>query len=245
MSDDPFAEFAQRYDRMRTVNETRRDFFRLLLDRYYIKSALDCACGTGDDLILLHTLGARASGSDISPAMLAVAREKLAAANIDLPLNEIDFRELHRHFDQYFDAVLCLTTALPQLPDEEEVIWALKSMRSVLNPAGVLILSQGLTDKQVRRRARFFTDINTPEFSRVMVIDYHEKLWEVHVLDLSHTENECDFKVDSFRYLLLLKDDYERVLKAAGFGTVEFFGSLALTPYDKQTSDHMIVVAHR
>ncbi len=245
MTKDPFEKYATRYNKTGTKDPIRIEFFRLLLDKYRIKSVLDCACGTGNDLILLQSLGAQVVGSDVSEAMLSEARNNLDSNQIDLPLSKADFRELPQNFDKRFDAVLCLTTSLPQVMAEKEIIKALKSMRSVLESDGVLVLSQGLTDKQFNARLRFVPVINSPDFSKIMVIDYYEKEWEVHVLDLIHVEDESDFKVTSFRYPILLKDDYNRLLQEAGFSEVEFYGSFGCEIYDKKESDQLVMIAHK
>ncbi|UCD18215.1 MAG: class I SAM-dependent methyltransferase, partial [Candidatus Zixiibacteriota bacterium] len=120
MTEDPFKKFAGQYDRMSKDDPRRREFFRALIGKYGIKTVLDCACGTGNDLVLWHESGVQIYGSDVSEAMLAEAKKKLASNRIDVPLRRIDFRELPANYDTRFDAVLCLTTSLPQLPDETE-----------------------------------------------------------------------------------------------------------------------------
>lgn len=240
---DPFETFAARYDRMRPDESAQKKFFRTLFERYRVATVLDCACGTGRDLILLHSLGVSVVGADISDAMLVQAGACLKAEGIDVPVHRVDFRHLPRHFDRRFDAVLCLGTSLPQLVAEDEMVAALRSMREVLAPGGILVLSQGMTDRQYQARLRFVPVVNTPEFSRIMVIDYHEKEWEVHVIDLTHAGAESGFEVADFRYALLLADDYDRLLQRAGFTDLAIYGSLSLTPYDKAVSNLLLVVA--
>lgn len=241
MTKDPYTDFAARYqgpgDPLR--DEARVAFFRTLFEKRGVKTALDCACGTGEDLVRVHSLGVHIEGSDVSKAMLQQARQRLASCDLDIPLTKADFRELSGSFD----AVLCMTTSLPHLLDEKEILKALRSMHGVLNPGGILVLTQGLTDKQYNDRLRFAPIINTPESSRIMVMDYFETEWEVHVLDLIHTQDEQDFKRSSFRYKLLLQDDYDRLLADAGFKQREFYGDWDLEPYDKKSSRRLIVVA--
>jgi len=241
MMKDPYTEFAERYqgrgDPLR--DETRLTFFRTLFEKHSVKTALDCACGTGEDLVRLHSLGIDVQGSDVSQAMLEQSRKRLVSHALEIPLRKADFRNL----SGTFDAVLCMTTSLPHLLDEQEIVKALRSMRGALNPGGILILTQGLTDKQYDDRLRFAPIFNTPESSRIMVMDYFETEWEVHVLDLIHTQDKQEFKRSSFRYKLLLRDDYDKLLAAAGFGQREFYGDWDLKPYDKKSSRRLIVAA--
>jgi hypothetical protein len=44
---------------------------------------------------------------------------------------------------------------------------------------------------------------------------------------------------------VLLRDDQERLLKASGFHTVDFYGAFDFAPYDKEVSNSLIAVAHK
>lgn len=245
LSSDPFEKYASYYSLTPHDDRSRREFFRILIDKHKISTILDCACGTGDDLILLNSLGVDIWGSDISDAMLAEARRKLGMGGIDIPLNRVDFRELHRHFEQSFDAILCLTTSLPQLGGETEIKKALSSMRAILSPQGIIVISQGMTDRQFHSRERFFPIINTENHTRIMVVDYYEKEWEAHVLDLFRSGEKTDFQIYSFRYLTLLEDDYIRLLKETGFDTIDIYGGFCFDKYDKEKSNGLVIVARR
>lgn len=241
--EDPFAHFASRYDLMPERGEVRKEFLRKIIDQYGLMDILDCACGTGNDLMILHSLGARVTGSDVSPAMLKIASEKLRSENINVPLHNIDFRELAGRFNTLFDAVLCLSTSLPQLSDEDAVLMALKSIHSALKRDGILVITQGMSDKNYNSRDRFLPLVNTRDFSRIMVIDYFESTWDANIIDVIHDEKDSSFNVYNFKYLKLLKDDYLRLLKEAGFRETVFYGNFEFEPYSKESSEYLIIVA--
>jgi glycine/sarcosine N-methyltransferase len=249
MIQDPYEDFAQRYD-LFFKGFGQHDpvyvaFFRSLFAENQVQRVLDCACGIGQDLHLFHSLGCQAYGSDISDAMLAQARQNLSGCGMDIPLKRADFRELPRHFEAQFDAVVCLSTSLPHLLEEVEVIRALASMREVLRDGGILVLSQGMCDKQIKERPRFIPAINTRDFSRVFVMEYFDETMRINVLDLFHSENEQDFKANSFEYQIILQDDYERLLAQVGYRDIQCYGTYRFDPYDKEQSDRLIVVARR
>ena len=245
MAEDPFEKFAEHYDRMVQEEPDRVEFFRAVFEKHGVKSVLDCACGTGDDLIMVYNLGLQVCGSDTSEAMLVQARKKLSLHRIEIPLKRVDFRELPQHYDQRFDAVLCLTTSLPQLLEEYEIVRALQSMREVLQPKGILILTQGLTDKQFESRVRFAPAVNDHDFSRIMVVDYYDEDYEVNVLDVIHTQDKSEFNVYGVRYRILLRDDYGRLLKDSGFSKIEYYGDWDFKPYTKENSEMLIVLGYR
>src|SRR5450759_2064649 len=126
-------------------------------------------------MILLQSLGYDVAGSDVSSAMIAQARKNIFLRDIKIPLIEADYRELPEHYAKSFDAVICLSSAIDEMPNEAEAIRALGSMFRVLNPGGILLLTQGTTDKQWSSKSRFIPMINTRDFSRICVIDYLEK----------------------------------------------------------------------
>jgi SAM-dependent methyltransferase len=69
-------------------------------------SVLDAACGTGRITALLRRNGFRATGCDISHAMLTVARGHLTSAGFASPLVENNVEHLP-YRDKSFDAVTC------------------------------------------------------------------------------------------------------------------------------------------
>jgi hypothetical protein len=132
------------------------------------------------------------------------------------------------------------------MPNEAEVLGAFRSMRQVLRDDGIMVLTQGTTDKQWKEKPRFILAVNTTDFSRLFVIDYFGQGARYNILDIFHGDQVRDLKVWSVDYAhILLKDDQERLLRASGFRTVDFYGTYRFDPYDSQTSDRLIAVAHK
>lgn len=248
MTWDPYAGFAERYDLFHGEfgqhNSEETGFFAELFARHQVQTVLDCACGTGQHLHLFHSLGYQVIGSDISPSMLEQAGVNLARLGLEIPLSPIDYRELPQHYAQTFDAVVCLSSSILHMPDDEQALQALRSMRSVLRPRGILVLTQGTTDRQWQEKPRFLAVTNTPDFTRLFVIDYEGEGARYNILDLYHTEERNELQTWSVTYpRILLRDDQERLLTAAGFASVDFYGSFEFEPYDKGTSRRLIAVA--
>ncbi len=249
MAQDLYEDFAERYDLF--FDEFGRhdpvyvEFFRTLFAEHQVQRVLDCACGTGQDLHLFHSLGCEVYGSDISDAMLTQARKNLPVCGVNVSLRRADFRELHHHFYLQFDALVCLSTSLPHLLEEAKVVRALTSMRKVLRDGGILVLDQGMCDKQLRERPRFIPVISRSGFSRLFVMDYLDETLQINVLDLWHSEDEQDFKVFSVEYLMIRRDDYERLLTEAGYRDRHYYGTYRFDPYDEEHSNRLIVVARK
>jgi SAM-dependent methyltransferase len=250
MSSDPYERFAERYDLFFgsfDEHEPRKvAFFNELFTHHGVHRVLDCACGTGRDLHLLHSLGYEVFGSDISAAMLAQAERNLASHHVDVPLEQVDYRELQLNLAMDFDAVVCLSSAFFEMPDEAELQRAFASMRGVLRDGGVLVLTAGMCDHTWREKPRFIPEINRGDFTRLFVIDYFAQGARFNVVDLHHNDTRKDMDVWSIEYeRVYLRDDIETVLKSAGFSTCSFYGSYEFQPYDKETSGMLIVVAQK
>lgn len=248
---DGYASIAERYDRFFGGSFDQHDprkvaFFERAFAAVGVKRVLDCACGTGRDLHLLVGLGLDVTGSDISPAMLSRARHNLATRGLELPLVEADYRRLAETFPDPFDAVVCLSTSLAHMPNEKQMVAALRSMRGALRDGGLLILSQGTTDRQWLERPRFITAVNEPDLVRLFVIDYEGHGATYHILDIIPGDTDGGLQHWSTEYPFIpLRDDQERLLEAAGFAAADFYGDWSGSPYDKERSGLLIAVARR
>lgn len=250
MTDDLYAGFAGRYDlfpgEFGQHDPEHASFFRQLFARHQARTILDCACGTGQHLHLFHTLGYQVTGSDISPSMLAQARSNLAGSGIQVPLHQADYRALPQHFNTRFDAVTCLSSSILHMEDDDQVFLALRSIRAVLRRGGVLILTQGTTDRQWIEKPRFILAANTSDFSRLFVIDYLDAGARYNIVDIYRGGDRKELEVWSVEYPhILLHDDHKRLLRVTGFAPVEFFGSYRFEPYDKEKSRMLIAVAKK
>jgi SAM-dependent methyltransferase len=94
--------------------------------------ALDAGCGTGFQSALLHTLGWRTHGVDVSGGLLAVARRRLPSAAFALASVEA-----LPYPDARFDAVVCCGSTLSFVDDPAR---ALAELGRVLRPGGRLLL---------------------------------------------------------------------------------------------------------
>jgi len=95
---------------------------------------LEVAVGTGLNLPFYDS-GLSVVGVDLSPDMLAIARQRALDAGRDVDLREGDAHDL-AFDDGSFDTVVC-TFSLCNIPDTDR---ALGEMRRVLRPGGRLIL---------------------------------------------------------------------------------------------------------
>lgn len=97
---------------------------------------LDVACGTGNVAIPLARRGARVTGVDIAPNLLAQARERAAAEGLQIWFDEGDAEQLP-YPDATFDAVVTMFGAM-FAPQPELVV---AECARVLKPGGLLAMA--------------------------------------------------------------------------------------------------------
>ena len=101
---------------------------------------LELACGSGRLLLPLAASGARLTGVDLSPAMLALAREKLSAAGLEKRVRLVrgDMRSVR--LDRRFDLVIIGLNSLMHLTDQAEQLETLRTAAAHLTPHGRLVV---------------------------------------------------------------------------------------------------------
>jgi glycine/sarcosine N-methyltransferase len=240
--EDPYAAVAALYDAMLPENPERTAFFANLFRSHNVQSVLDCACGTGNDLLLFHRLGCQVSGSDLSDSMLEVAEQKLQQARVALPLRKADFQQLTQHFSERFDAVVCLSNAINE--EEVDVNMALDSMRAVLKPKGIIVFDQGQTDCSLKDPPRFAPIVNNEDMSRLFTMDYQGDIMTVRIFDFVHQgrKRRYEFHHSEHRIRLRRYADWAAILSSRSMEG-EYFGSWQGDLFDPQRSMRLIIVA--
>lgn len=143
-------------------------------------SILDMGCGTGSLSVILAGLGHTVTGIDLSPAMIALAREKAAAHG-----HQIAFQVMDAAFPQFarrqFDVIIC-RHLLWALPEPEEVIqrWA-----GLLKQTGRLFLIEGYWHTGAGLHAKEIVEMLPPSFNNVSVqnLSDNPNFWGGDVVD--------------------------------------------------------------
>ena len=141
---------------------------------------VDIGCGTGSLSVILAEQGHAVQGIDLSPAMIALAREKAAALGLTISFEVMD-AAFPRLTPGQFDVILCrhLLWALPE-PAQVLVRWA-----GLLKPEGQFILIEGHWHTGVGLSAQEISALLPPEFTCVQVenLALDPTLWGQAVTD--------------------------------------------------------------
>jgi SAM-dependent methyltransferase len=141
---------------------------------------LDLGCGTGSLSLLAAEQGHRVTGVDLSPAMIGLARTKLAGRDAVFLLGDATAPPVG---EQRFDTVL-VRHLLWALPDPGR---ALRHWRDLLRPGGRLVLVEGVwgTVSPVGIPADRLTALLSPltEHTRLERLSGDARLWGKEVED--------------------------------------------------------------
>jgi SAM-dependent methyltransferase len=212
---------------------------------------LELGCGTGRLLLPLAQHGHTLTGVDLSPALLAVARSKLAALDgAQVELVEADIRSVTLPRADYGFA-FCTSNTLMHLADPGAQMAALRN-----------------TCRHLRRGGAFLLDLFNPDVLRLAAIDGMQELadrwqdaesgaqvikWVVRSVDWAAQLQETIFIYEetlpgggSRRTVcpFTLRFLAELMLQAAGFAVEAVWGDFEGGDYDA-ASDHLILLGRK
>lgn len=143
------------YDALQPKEEIfkQESFFKKLIGKYDIENCLDCACGTGRHLYMLHHLWISCSWSDLSDSMIQQATQNLYG--LPISLHTENFRTLENSREKTFDLILCMTTSFPHNANDDEAIQTLQSIYDRLSDWWIVVIDNGISDKFLREKPKF------------------------------------------------------------------------------------------
>ncbi len=171
----------------REYNQRLADFLPDLLDRFGVQAGdvLDVACGVGDLAIGLAQRGYTLTGVDLAPAMIDIARQRAAAANVAVGFEVADMRRLPDV--AAFDLLLCFGDSLNYLLTAADFRKTLTSMRRALRPGGWAIFDL-LTAYAV---ATYYAD-------QAYILQNSDEVFEAHENDYDRAREVGTLTVTAF-----------------------------------------------
>lgn len=245
---DFYDQLADDYDAMVGVDQRSalaRNFVRTLRLRLPCESALDVACGTGLYALAFAADGVpTVGGADLSPAMLAVARQQATAQSLDIDWWQVSMQRLGEAVRGTFDLVVCLGNSLPHLLTPQDLQDALSAFHSRLNPGGTLVV-------QVMNYSRILADQERiVEVNRhganvfVRFYDFGQPTLRFNVLQLQGVgEGECEHTLVGTDLYPYQRHELAEALIGVGFHGLADFGSLTFEPFEPAASTTLVLTA--
>lgn len=245
-----YAFFAQYYDSLtRNVDYGKRaGYVNDLLSRYGHQPGitLDLACGTGSLTIELAKLGFDVYGADNSPAMLSVAQQKAADADLDLLFLCQDMLRLDLFGT--VDTVVCALDSVNHLNGENEVLRAFQRVSLFLNPRGYFIFDMNTIYKHKHILGNNIFIYDTDSVYCVWQNHLNEKLCRVGItLDLFGREEGGTYRRSTERFYERAYEQEQIVslLDRAGMETVDVFDDLTFESLGERSERAVFVAKKR
>jgi SAM-dependent methyltransferase len=247
---DLYANWASVYDYFYADRSDEVDFWGRLAESYG-RRVLDLMCGTAEVGLGLARCGSRVLGVDLSPAMLAVGAQRLAAA-ADYPARNLalvqgDACTIPAPDDTFDFALVGGNGSFNHLDDNLAPI-ALRELLRVLRPGGGLGLDlvNPYLLKEVYPERAFGSFRPTPPGERVEKTtsnryDREARLFHICQMTSYEIDGERSRFEESFALHVREPEQVLTLLETAGFCTVRFYGSYDLRVFDQWSSDLLVV----
>jgi len=214
---------------------------------------LELACGSGRVLLALAVAGHACTGVDASPAMLALARAHLAAADLQAALIAARMEALPPDLGP-FDLALCALNSFAYLPTQADQLAMLAGVQARLRRGGLLALDLSPVDAggpypadgEVVHQGAW----DRPGGGRVLkfvsgVWDSAEQQHHVHWI---YDEEDAAGRLRRTTIPQTLRYTYrweaQLLLERTGFRLAGIYGSYDLDPYNSE-SPRLLLVAQR
>lgn len=252
---------APTYDEM-TSSETRliqeKPFFRLLVEKYRIRNAVDAGCGTGFHSLLLSQLGVSVTAIDISAEMLRIVEEHAepqASASggpmvernlrVQIRTQQSTFQNLGKVIRYKNDALFCLGNSIPHLLDERDLRKTLESFSEVLKKDGLLLLQLLNYDRILKRRERIQNIREVNEITYIRFYDFNERNLTFNVLTLDRTSGSLRHTLNSIELRPVAFEELSVMLTDVGFKDIKPYGSISMEAFDPETSKDLVILARK
>ena len=251
-ADDFYDELGDGYDLM--INWDARlgreaPFFRGLFRENGVRSALDCACGSGRHAIEFARWGLEVTGCDISAEMLKIARRNASKAGAAVDFFKAGLTEISQKAGrERFDAVLCLGNSLPHLLTQRELDRSMRSIRRALAPGGVFVSQIRNYRKIIRDNLRFMPPTSVGQKGRETVffrmLDIHgSHRVDFNIIRLTQDAGKWTYRVQTTPLRPVTKTNMSDALKRAGFKKIRHYADYSFTPFGIDKTLDLITVA--
>ncbi len=243
-----YDRLAPDYDAMTSPGkrvDREQPFFRELVTRHGIRSAVDAGCGTGFHALLLAGLGVDVTAIDLSGEMLRRLGEKAAERNVRITTVRADLHSLAQHVAGSVDAVVCMGNTLAHQTDRGLLRRTLEGFASVLRPGGVLVIQLLNYAKILARGERVQSVREEGESTFVRFYDFTEHLLRFNILRLERRGGGIVPHLSSVDLRPILLPELEGVFGQTGFASWTVFGDITGAPFEPASSPDLIVVGVR
>ncbi len=222
-----------------------RPFFRLLVERYGLRTALDAGCGTGFHSLLLSQLGVKVTAVDIAGVMLERLKAHAAEMGLNIETVRADFLELPGLVRGEFDALFVMGNSLAHLVTDDAVRRALANFHRLLRPGGMVFIQLLNYHRILRNRERIQSVRESGGKTFVRFYDYNDRMLTFNLLTVDASGGTSRQRLESIPLRALLPEEVDGFVREAGFIDGRTFGGINMGKFEPDESRDLVLVAHR
>ena len=205
------------------------------------KSAADLGCGTGIDSISLSNLGLKVTAFDISEGMINKAKQNAERENVQINFINKSITEIsEEHFNKY-DFVVSLGNSFANL-DSQQLSNSIKIIRRMLTPTGKCLIQILNYIPILENQERIINITRDDNFHFVRFYDFEEGFLRFNILKY-FIQDPKDYKLISTKIYPHVIFDFEKLFAEAGFKSINYFGGLNKSRFEKETSKDLVIFA--
>jgi len=189
---------------------------------------LDCSCGIGTQAIGLALQGHQVHATDLSPVSIDCARKESADLGVAMTFGVADFFKLSETISDTFDVVITCDNSIAHCLEDDDLAAALASMKSRLEPGGLLLLSMRDYDSLIADQPKFNNDHvqDRADGRRIafQVWDWASdgRRYRIHQFLMKETDGRYDVKHFETELRALLREEVMVAVRDAGYAEVRW-----------------------
>lgn len=215
-------------------DDEARFFMRNLVDHLKLSKGdniLDLPCGKGRHAIFLYEQGFKITGADLSANSIEHAKQ------FEKQGLSFEIHDMRNPLNESFDAIFNLFTSFGYFNQETTNIKVLKNFKNALRPGGHIVVDFLNLEKVVQELIPE-QRVSKNEIDFVIRKNVSEN-FIIKQIEVHHDQKVHQY-IEKVQALDLAKMKF--FAKAAGLEIQEVFGDYELNPFDKRTSERLILV---
>jgi glycine/sarcosine N-methyltransferase len=220
-----------------------KPFFRILLEKHRIATALDAGCGTGFHSLLLAQLGVSVTAVDVSAAMVQRLERHAVEKDLRVRTAVSDFQSVPDILREPVDAVFCMGNTLAHLLSASELNNALAAFARVVRPGGILFAQTLNYELILSRRDRIQSVKEAGGVTFVRSYEYGGEFLVFNILRLERGAGGVTHATESVRLRPVLAEELLPLLRGAGFDSIRTFGGISMEEFDPGASKDLVILA--
>ncbi|MBA4312963.1 MAG: hypothetical protein C0417_10065 [Chlorobiaceae bacterium] len=243
-----YDNLASSYDGMTSFDERfkkEEKYFKSIIEKYKISSALDAGAGTGFHSLLLASLGIDVTAVDISPKMLKQARKHAREMHLKIKTVQSDFLSIHKLIECKFDAIFCLGNSLPHIPPKS-LHNTFKIFFQMLHPGGIIVFQILNYNRILHEGERIQNVRNSKEFTSIRYYDFYKKTFRFNILTIHHPANKASSHIfNSIIHYPIYQEKLMDIASKSGFIKQQSYGGIDLLGYRANSSRDIVLIAEK